>query len=53
MKKISKDFKGISWVSPKNLFNRFVLVILFTTVLTLISLGIQVLGSTLFRLLGL
>lgn len=47
-----KLLKGITWIKPKQLLNRFLLVILFALTLTLISEGIHLLITFITKLLG-
>ena len=49
IKQFIKDLKGISWITPKQLLQRFVLVICFVTILTVIALSSQLLGGMLFK----
>lgn len=52
MKTFIEYTKGISWIKPKEVLNRFIMVVIFTGALTLMAQLIQIFGSFFVKLLG-
>lgn len=44
--------KGIAWTKPKKFINRFIMVTLFTIILTGVAYFIDIVGSFIFKLIG-